>query len=134
MFHSKRCSMILRIVKIWSFHSFRKPACSSLTKYIAWDRQFSNSSTVVTATFSVSFFSILTIKPFDQSGGILSFSQMFLKGPWNTLLEVLMIYFSRSAIMASNLVALLFLNDLMAFCTSFNAVDLYLYQCLQPFV
>ena len=106
MFHSILCSMIFLKVNIWSVHPrpFLKPACSSLSlvsitssilaRMILQKTLLGTDSNVTPLQLSQfcksPFFGILTIRPFDQSGGMFSFSQMFVKRWWKILLAVFM--------------------------------------------
>ena len=90
MFHSILCSMIFFNVNIWSVHPrpFLKPACSSLrlvsitssilARMILQKTLLgtdSNGTPLQLSQFIKShFFGILTIRPFDQSGSMFSFS------------------------------------------------------------
>ena len=132
MFHSILCSMIFLKVNIWSVHPrpFLKPACSSLSlvsitssilaRMILQKTLLGTDSNVTPLQLSQFckslFFGILTIRPFDQSGGMFSFSQMFVKRWWKILLAVFMSALSNSALMESTPAALLFLRDFIAFC------------------
>lgn len=134
MFHSILCSMIFLKVNIWSVHPrpFLKAACSSLSlvsitssilaRMILQKTLLGTDSNVTPLQLSQFckslFFGILTIRPFDQSGGMFSFSKMFVKRWWKILLAVFMSALRNSALMESTPAALLFLRDFIDFCIS----------------
>ena len=128
--HSRDCSMIMRIVAMWSVHdrSWRKPACSS--RSLLSRAVFNLSRMILVSTFPgmdssmillqllqddrSSFFGSFTRWPFFLSSGTLSCSQIFVRSGCSISVEVWMSAFSASGGIPSGPAALPDLRCLMA--------------------